>query len=84
MADAGHVSSGRIWLEVNGQSRQDANLSELIWSVAEIVAELSTLFELQPGDLIFTGTPAGVGPVQRGDSIVAGIDGLDTLRTTIV
>jgi fumarylpyruvate hydrolase len=84
VADAGHVSSGRIWLEVNGQARQDANLSDLIWSVPEIVAELSTLFELQPGDLIFTGTPAGVGPVQRGDSIVAGIDGLETLRTTIV
>jgi fumarylpyruvate hydrolase len=84
VADGGHPTSGRIWLEVNGQSRQDANLSELIWSVPEVVAELSTLFELQPGDLIFTGTPAGVGPVQRGDSIVAGIDGLDTLRTTIV
>jgi fumarylpyruvate hydrolase len=80
----GHVTGGRIWLEVNGQSRQDANVSELIWNVAEVIAELSTLFELQAGDLIFTGTPAGVGPLQRGDSIVAGIDGLDTLRTTIV
>jgi fumarylpyruvate hydrolase len=80
----GHVTSGRIWLEVNGQSRQDANVSDLIWNVAEVIAELSTLFELQAGDLIFTGTPAGVGPLQRGDSIVAGIDGLDTLRTTIV
>jgi fumarylpyruvate hydrolase len=84
VSDGGHLSSGRIWLEVNGQARQDANLTELIWSVPEIIAELSTLFELQPGDLIFTGTPAGVGAVERGDSIVAGIDGLDTLRTTIV
>jgi len=84
VADAGHLSSGRIWLEVNGHKRQDANLAEMIWSVPEIIVELSTLYELQPGDLIFTGTPAGVGPVQRGDSIVAGIDGLDTLRTTIV
>jgi len=84
VADVGHLSSGRIWLEVNGHRRQDANLAEMIWSVAEIIAELSTLYELQPGDLVFTGTPAGVGPVQRGDSIVAGIDGLDTLRTTIV
>lgn len=83
-AEIGHLSSGRIWLEVNGQSRQDANLAEMIWSVAEIVAELSTYFELQPGDLIFTGTPAGVGPLRRGDSVVGGIDGLDTLRTTIV
>jgi fumarylpyruvate hydrolase len=84
VADVGHLSSGRIWLEVNGHKRQDANLAEMIWSVPEIIVELSTLYELQPGDLIFTGTPAGVGPVQRGDSIVAGIDGLDTLRTTIV
>jgi fumarylpyruvate hydrolase len=84
VSEGGHVASGRIWLEVNGQLRQDSNVAELIWSVPEIVAELSTLFELQPGDLIFTGTPAGVGALQRGDSIVAGIDGLDTLRTTIV
>jgi fumarylpyruvate hydrolase len=56
----------------------------MIWSVPEIVAELSTLFDLAPGDLIFTGTPAGVGPLQRGDSLVGGIDGLETLRTTIV
>ena len=84
VTEGGHVMSGRIWLEVNGQSRQEARLEELIWSVPEIVAELSTLFELQPGDLIFTGTPAGVGALQRGDSIVAGIDGLDTLRTTVV
>jgi fumarylpyruvate hydrolase len=84
VTEGGHADAGRIWLEVNGHSRQDANLSEMIWSTAEIIAELSTLFELQAGDLIFTGTPAGVGAVQRGDSIVAGIDGLDTLRTTIV
>lgn len=82
--DGGHVQSGRIWLEVNGQRRQDASLDELIWSVPEIVAELSTLFELHPGDLIFTGTPAGVGALQRGDHVVAGIDGLDPLHTTIV
>jgi fumarylpyruvate hydrolase len=83
VAEAGHVTQGRIWLEVNGQRRQDATLAEMIWTVPEIIAELSTLFELQPGDLIFTGTPAGVGPVERGDRIVAGIDGLETLRTTI-
>ncbi|HET7202203.1 MAG TPA: fumarylacetoacetate hydrolase family protein [Steroidobacteraceae bacterium] len=84
VGEGGHVASGRIWLEVNGQPRQDANVAEMIWSVPEIIAELSTLYELQPGDLIFTGTPAGVGPVQRGDSIVGGIDSLETLRTTIV
>ena len=80
----GHPERGRIWIEVNGEIRQQADLSEMIWSVPEIVAELSTLFALAPGDLIFTGTPAGVGPVQRGDSLVGGIDGLETLRTTIV
>jgi fumarylpyruvate hydrolase len=79
----GHPSRGRIWLDVNGERRQDADLRELIWSVAEIVAQLSTLFELQAGDLIFTGTPAGVGPLQRGDRIRAGIDGFETLETTI-
>ena len=83
-AETGHVEHGAIWLEVNGEPRQRANLSEMIWSVPEIVAELSTYFELRPGDLIFTGTPEGVGPVRRGDSLVGGIDGLETLRTTIV
>jgi fumarylpyruvate hydrolase len=83
-ADMGHLERGAIWLEVNGESRQRANLSEMIWSVPEIVAELSTYFELRAGDLIFTGTPEGVGAVRRGDSLVGGIDGLETLRTTIV
>jgi fumarylpyruvate hydrolase len=83
-AEMGHLDRGTIWLEVNGETRQRANLSEMIWSVPEIVAELSTYFELRPGDLIFTGTPEGVGPVRRGDSLVGGIDGLETLRTTIV
>jgi fumarylpyruvate hydrolase len=83
-ADVGHLASGAIWLEVNGEPRQRSDLTEMIWSVPEIVAALSAFYELQPGDLIFTGTPAGVGPVVRGDSIVGGIEGLDTLRTTIV
>jgi fumarylpyruvate hydrolase len=82
--DIGHPERGRIWLEVNGETRQQADLSELIWSVPEIIVELSTLFELRPGDLIFTGTPAGVGPVKPGDSLIGGVDGLETLRTTIV
>ena len=83
-AEVGHCERGRRWIEVNGERRQQADLSEMIWSVPEIVAELSTLFDLVPGDLIFTGTPAGVGPVKPGDSLVGGIDGLETLRTTIV
>jgi fumarylpyruvate hydrolase len=79
----GHPRTGRIWLKVNGQMRQQADLSELIWSVPEVIAELSTLFELQPGDLIYTGTPAGVGALERGDHLEGGIEGLDELVTTI-
>jgi fumarylpyruvate hydrolase len=82
-AQSGHLRSGRIWLKVNGQMRQQADLSELIWSVPEVIAELSTFFELQPGDLIYTGTPAGVGALKKGDRIEGGIDGLDELVTTI-
>ena len=83
-SDMGHIERAAIWLEVNGEGRQRANLSEMIWSVPEIVAELSTYFELRPGDLIFTGTPEGVGAVRRGDSLVGGIDGLETLRITSI
>ena len=60
-ADIGHPDAGRIWLSVNDEIRQNADLKELIWSVPEAIAELSTFFALAPGDLIFTGTPAGVG-----------------------
>ena len=79
----GHIARGRIWLTVDGTERQSADVGDMIWSVAEIAAELSQLFELCPGDLIFTGTPAGVGPVGPGDEIEAGVDGLDVLRVTI-
>ena len=82
-ASLGHVERGRIWLSVNGQMRQQSDVSEMIWSVPHIIAELSTLFELRAGDLIFTGTPAGVGPLKPGDSIECGIEGLETLRNTI-
>jgi len=80
----GHVSKGRIWLSVNGQVRQDSDLGEMIWSVPEVIAELSSLFELKPGDLIFTGTPSGVGALKPGDRIEGGIEGLESLRNTIV
>jgi len=82
--ECGHLSKGRIWLAVNGTLRQQGDLRELIWSVPEIIAELSTLFELSAGDLIFTGTPAGVGPVKPRDRIEGGVDGLETLVTTIL
>lgn len=79
----GQVPQGRIWLAVNGTVRQDSEVKLMTWSVEEIVAELSTFFELKPGDLIYTGTPAGVGPLKSGDRIEGGIDGLDELRNTI-
>lgn len=72
-----------IWLKVNGEPRQQAVLSQMIWSVPEIIATLSTYVALQPGDLIYTGTPEGVGPLQRGDQVEAGIDGLDALEFRI-
>ncbi len=77
------LASGRIWLSVNGDERQIGDLDELIWDVAESVAELSTLFRLEPGDLIFTGTPAGVGPLNVGDRITGGIDGIDEIAIAI-
>lgn len=82
-ADIGHPEAGRIWLSVNGEIRQNADLNELIWSVPEVIAELSTFFELAPGDLVFTGTPAGVGPLQVDDEVTGGIDGVDEIAITV-
>lgn len=83
VADVGHIDKGAIWLTVNGETRQSGDVSELIWSVPEVISILSGLFDLKPGDLIMTGTPAGVGAVKPGDVMVAGIDGLGELTTTI-
>lgn len=77
LEDFGSIDAQRIWLEVNGELRQDASLSEMIWKAEEIVAHLSTLYHLRPGDLIMTGTPAGVSAVQPGDELNGGIDGLE-------
>ena len=79
----GHPRRGEIRLEVDGERRQQGDLADMTWSVPELIAELSTLFELRPGDLVFTGTPAGVGPVRSGQTMVAYIQGLEELRTTI-
>ena len=76
VAQAGHEFSRRLWLEVNGERRQEALLSDMIFPVAEIIAELSRLYALKAGDLLFMGTPAGVGPLHRGDRFRAGVDGL--------
>lgn len=75
-ADVGHLARGAIWLELNGTPKQKGDLSDLIWSVADTVAYLSKFFELVPGDLIYTGTPEGVGAVIKGDRMRGGIDGL--------
>lgn len=75
---------GRIWLSVDGEMRQDADLSDLIWSIPEVIAHLSRLVALAPGDLIFTGTPAGVSAVTRGQQVKVGIEGLAPLDTRIV
>lgn len=80
----GALETGRIWLKVNGEVRQDGDLSEMIWSAAECVAHLSTLVTLAPGDLIMTGTPAGVGPVGPGDTLVAGIAGFADVSVSLV
>lgn len=79
----GHHRTGRLWLTQNGTRRQDADLGDMIWNVADVITELSTFFELAPGDLIYTGTPAGVGPLQPGDEVIAGIDGLGEARFRI-
>lgn len=84
IAETGRLESGRIWLQVNGELRQEGDISQLIWSIPEVIAELSTLFRLQAGDLIFTGTPAGVAAVQRGDVLQGGIDGVAKLQTEII
>ena len=83
VSHGGHAEGGAIWLQVDGQDRQRSDLSQLIWSVPEIIANLSGYFELAPGDLIFTGTPEGVGAVQRGQTLTGGIDGLGELSVRV-
>jgi fumarylpyruvate hydrolase len=76
--------SGAIWLKVNGQLRQSGDLSQMIWSVAEIIAKLSSYIRLAPGDLIFTGTPAGVSRIVAGDALEGGIAGVGELKIRLV
>ena len=77
------VAKAAIWLQVNGQDRQRSSTNKLIWNIAETIAHLAHAWELQPGDLIYTGTPEGVGAVVSGDLIEAGIDGLEGLRLRV-
>ena len=81
--DVHDVDNARIWLAVNDELRQDASTADLIWSVPEAIADLSTYFTLAPGDLIFTGTPAGVGPLNVGDAVTGGVNGVAEIAVKI-
>ena len=83
VAQTGHYTKGTIWLKVNGQTKQNADLSQMIWNVAEQISRLSEAFELFPGDIIYSGTPENVGPVVKGDRIDCHIDGLPGLSIRI-
>lgn len=83
-AETGEILNGRIALSVNGETRQDAPMDEMIWSVNETIEDLSRFYTLHPGDLIFTGTPAGVGPVVVGDVLEGSAEGVGSIRVEIV
>lgn len=83
-ASVAGIEQAGIWLQVNGADKQRSDIGKLIWSVAETIAYLSRYFRLEPGDLIYTGTPEGVGPVVRGDKMLGGVDGLGTLSVQMV
>lgn len=82
-SQVGHLADAELWLQVNGTDKQRSTTKALIWSVAETVAYLSRFFRLEPGDLIFTGTPEGVGPVVAGDLMEGGVAGLGTLKVRV-
>ncbi len=84
VSSIGHIGKAAIWLKVNGATKQNADLSQMIWSVAEQISKLSEAFELKAGDIIYSGTPENVGPVVRGDVIDCHIDGLPNLSVKIV
>ncbi|PRX96385.1 fumarylacetoacetate hydrolase family protein [Paraburkholderia sp. BL25I1N1] len=83
-SDVGHFESGGLWLTVNAETKQKSDVSHLIWSVAETVSDLSKFFRLEPGDVIYTGTPEGVGPVKVGDSMTVGVEKLGELHVRVV
>ena len=84
VASIGKFEKGAIWLKVNGQVKQSADLSMMIWSVAEQISKLSEAFELMPGDLVYSGTPENVGPVVKGDVMEGHIDRLPNLSVRVV
>ena len=81
---SGHLSKGAIWLKVNGEVRQQSDLTQLIWNIPDIIAHLSAIFELRAGDLIMTGTPAGVAAVKPGDVMEGFCEGVGTIITKVV
>ena len=83
VSQVGHISKGDIWLKVNGETKQNSDLELMIWNVPETIANLSGLVELAPGDLIFTGTPDGVGPVVSGDKMHGHVEGLTDLNISV-
>jgi fumarylpyruvate hydrolase len=82
-AEVADPASGRIWIAVNGEVHQDGDLADMIWGTADVIAAASETWALAPGDLIFTGTPAGVGPVVPGDVVTGGVDGVGSFEFTI-
>jgi len=84
VSEIGHPDSASITLKINGEQRQAGDLNQMIWKVPETIAYLSSLFELQPGDLIYTGTPAGVGAVKRGDVLQGNVDGVGSISVKVV
>lgn len=84
VSEVGHPTEGAIWAKVNGKVRQTGDLNQMIWKVPEMISYLSRLFTLKPGDLIFAGTPAGVGAIVRGDEMVAHVDGVDEVTFKVV
>ncbi len=83
-ADAGNIENADIYVQVNGQDRQRSDTSKLIWSIAESIEHLSAAWELQPGDLIYSGTPAGVAAVVAGDTMIGGVAGIGTLKVKVI
>jgi fumarylpyruvate hydrolase len=82
-AQAGDIENAEIWVQVNGKDRQRSTVTKLIWNIGEIIEHVSTAWELQPGDLIFTGTPEGVAAVVKGDTLAGGVAGLPELRVRV-
>jgi fumarylpyruvate hydrolase len=83
-SETGLIEQGEIWLDVNGERRQSGQLEQMIWKIPETISYLSGLFELAPGDIIMTGTPAGVGPINKGDKMHGFVEGIGDLKCTVI